>query len=93
LKRATPLLTALGEDAEVINIEVVHFLISVGARVKDLDDPAFNSCAKALIQEEVQKLEVPTLLLYLFLSVFYPWTTLHAPSFLPQGGSYRARDA
>jgi ankyrin repeat protein len=53
---ATPLYAAL--HAEVVNVEVVHFLLSVGARVKDLGNPAFNSYAMASIQRKVQKLEV-----------------------------------
>jgi ankyrin repeat protein len=59
---ATPLLLAL--DAEVINLDVVRFLLSVGARVEDLTEPSdvqqLRSYAKASIQEEVQKLEVPS---------------------------------
>jgi hypothetical protein len=58
-----PLLFAL--RAEVVNIEVVRFLLSVGACVEDLDDPAFNSYAKASIQEEVQKLEIHCTFFYL----------------------------
>jgi hypothetical protein len=53
---ATPLLAALG--AEVVNIDVVRFLLSVGARVRSLDGPVFNSYARASILKEVQKLEV-----------------------------------
>jgi ankyrin repeat protein len=53
---ATPLLFAL--CLKVVNIDVVRFLLSEGARVSDLDNPVFNSCVKGFIQEEVQKLEV-----------------------------------
>jgi hypothetical protein len=53
---ATPLLVALRQDN--INGDVLRFLLSVGARVKYLNDPALNSCARLLIREEVQKLEV-----------------------------------
>jgi hypothetical protein len=56
---ATPLLTALG--GEVINIDVVHFLLSVGARVRSLDDSVFNSYARASILKKIQKLEVLSL--------------------------------
>lgn len=45
---ATPLLIAL--DGEVINIDMVHFLLSVGAHVRSLDDSVFNSYARASIQ-------------------------------------------
>jgi hypothetical protein len=66
----TPLLYALSLYA-VVNIDVVRFLLSVGARVNDLDNPVFNnSYAKASIQEEVQKLEVPALSLHHFLSLY-----------------------
>jgi hypothetical protein len=63
---------------------VVRFLLSIGARVKDVDDPVFNLCAKALMQEEVQKLEVPIpmFLLRLFLSGFFLWFILHVPPFM-----------
>lgn len=57
---ATPLLSAL--CSKVVNLDVVHFLLSVEARVNSLDDPVSNnSYAKASIQEEVQKVEVPSL--------------------------------
>jgi ankyrin repeat protein len=69
---ATPLLAAL--CAEVVNMEVVQFLLSVGARVGDLEDTVFNSYARASIQMEIQKLEVltPTLFLYRSLSPYPP---------------------
>jgi hypothetical protein len=79
---ATPLLAAL--CAEVVNMEVMQFLLSVGARVGDLNHPVFSSYAKASIQMEVQKLEVPipTLFLYHFLSPYRPSFVLHMLHFM-----------
>ena len=57
VKGATPLLASL--RAEVVNLAVPRFLLSMGARVLSLDDPVLNGTVKAWIQEEVQKLEVP----------------------------------
>jgi ankyrin repeat protein len=91
---ATPLLAAL--CAKVVNIDVVQFLLSVEARVGDLNHPVFvTSYAKASILKEVQKLEVPipTLFLHHFLSTFNSLLILHMPLFVCEGGSHRARDA
>jgi ankyrin repeat protein len=52
---STPLLAAM-----CANVDVVRFLLSVGARVRDLEDPVFKrSSAQLFIKEELQKLEVP----------------------------------
>jgi hypothetical protein len=52
----TPLMASL--QAEIVNIAVPRFLLSVGARVSTLDDPIFTGLTKAWNQEEVQKREV-----------------------------------
>jgi ankyrin repeat protein len=93
VKGATLLLFALG--AEVVKMDVVHFLLSMGARVGDLNHPVFISYVKASIQKEVQNLEVliSMLFLYHFLSPYHPLLILHVPLFVYEGGSHRACDA
>jgi hypothetical protein len=94
VKEATPLLFA--QDAKVVNIEVVCFLLSAGARVGDLKHPVFiNYYTRASILEEVQKLEVliNTRFLYHFLSPHHSLLNLHVPLFMYEGGSHRACDA
>jgi hypothetical protein len=81
--------------AEVVNIDVVQFLLSMGARVGDLNHPVLiTRYARASIQTEVQKLEVliPMLFLYNFLSSYPPSFVLHMLLFMCEGGSHRARD-
>jgi ankyrin repeat protein len=89
---ATPLLVALCE--EVVNMDVVRFLLSMGARVGNLTHPVFTTCyVKASIQEEVRKLEVLTHFLHYRLSTLFPYSILHVLLFVREGSSHRARDA
>jgi hypothetical protein len=88
---ATLLILSLRE--EIINIEVVRFLLSAGACMGDLDDPALNSCAKAFIQEEVQKLEVLACTFIIILFSGFDHLAYMMPHFMCVGGSNRACDA
>jgi hypothetical protein len=57
--------------AEEVNLALVRFLLSVGARVISLDAEVFIGITRAWLLEEVQKLEV------LIHKILISWTPLH----------------